>query len=150
MKKLLACVLVVVVVCFAFVGCRSSQPETTEPPVTTTPVETTQETEPAAPMFNSFEDVAWTRESESCTETIRFGSDGSFSYSCACGDPVNDADLCEGYRYDQESHTVSLEFEETTEETVTQITVQSCDGKTLVLDFAGDVRTFQLQETAAA
>ena len=155
MKKLLVGLLVGAMVCFAFAGCRSSQPEVTEPPVgtnpvETTPVETTQTTEPAAPVFSSFEDMTWTRESETCTETIRFRSDGSCSYSCACGDPVNDADLCEGYRYDQESKTIVLEFVETTEETVTQITVQSCDGKTLVLDFAGDVRTFRLQEDAAA
>lgn len=150
MRKLVIGLLVGVMVCVAFTGCRSSQPEATEPPVTTAPVETTQATEAAAPTYSSFEDMTWTRESETCTETICFRSDGSCSYSCACGDPVNDADLCEGYRYDQENHTIFLEFEETTEETVTQIAVQSCDGKTLVLDFDGDVRTFRLQEDTAA
>ena len=150
MKKLLVGLLAGAMVCFACAGCRSSESEVTVPPVTTAPVETTQTTEPAAPTFADFQDLAWTRESATCTETICFRSDGSCSYSCACGDPVNDADLCEGYRYDEETKTITLEFEETTEETVTQLTVQSCDGKTLVLDFAGDLRTFQLKEDTAA
>ena len=149
MKNLLIGLLVTGMVCVAFTGCRSSQPEATEPPVTTTSVETTQETEAAAPSFSSFEDITWTRESETCTETIRFRSDGSCSYSCACGDPVGDADLWEGYRYDAETKTISLTLIEDIEDAVTQITVQSCDGKTLVLDFDGDVRTFRLQKDTA-
>ena len=35
----------------------------------------------------SFTDISWTREAEHDIETIRFGSDGSFVYYCACGNP---------------------------------------------------------------
>ena len=147
MKKTIILMLCIAL-CVGLMGCKSSQPEVTEPLATTAPVETTEET--VAPSFLPFEDMTWTRDSETCFETIRFRSDGSFSYSCACGDPVNDADLCEGYRYEEESKTIFLDFIETTEETVTEITVKSCDGKTLVLDFKGEVRTFQLAEDAAA
>ena len=127
--------LLVVAVCVVLTGCKSSLPEVTEPDIA-------RETE--ALFVCAFEDLTWTRYSNNCFETLRFHSDGSFSYSCACGDPVNDADLCEGYRYQEESKTIFLDFEETTEDTVTQITVKSCDGKTLVLDFDGDLRTFRL------
>ena len=133
--------LLLVALCIGLAGCKPSQPEVTQPPAVNDPVETTQQqTEPVS--FCEFRDLTWTRESETCVETLRFLTDGSCSYSCACGDPVNDADLCEGYRYEEQSKTIFLEFEETTEQTVTQITVKSCDGKTLVLDFAGQERIF--------
>lgn len=89
-----------------------------------------------------FADKKWTRDTETCIETICFRSNGSCSYYCACGSPVNDDDLCEGYRYDARSQTIYLEFIETTEETITQITVESFDEQTLVLNFNGDLRTF--------
>ena len=100
--------------------------------------------QPAAER-GGFEDMTWVRDTESCIETLCFRSDGSCSYYCACGNPVNDDDLCEGYRYDAESKSILLEFLETTEETVTEIRVERFDGTTLVLDFDGDVRTFQLE-----
>ena len=137
MKKLLIGLLVAATVLFAFAGCEKSQPEATK--------EAAQTAATTAPTLINFQDLTWVRETSSCTETIRFYSDGSCSYFCSCGNPVNDDDLCEGYRYDPENQTILLLFEVTTPETVTQITVQSCDGKTLVLDFAGDVRTFRLQ-----
>ena len=144
MKKLIV-FLLCLSLCASFAACKGSSPVETQPLVESTPADT-EPSETAAPVFESFEDLAWTRETETCTEDIRFLADGGFRYSCSCGNPVNDADLCEGYTYDEESKVISLVFEETTEETVTQITVQSCDGKTLVLDFAGDVRTFNLAE----
>lgn len=123
-----------VAVCLALAGCRNGQPK---------------ETKPAA-QRGGFEDMTWTRDSGTCIETLRFRSDGSCSYFCACGNPVNDDDLCEGYRYDAASKRIFLEFMETTEETVTEIRVESFDGATLVLDFDGDLRTFQLAEDATA
>ena len=143
MKKLII-FLLCVALCAIFAACKSSNPVDTQPLVSAPAENAPSET--AAPVFESFEDLAWTRETNTCIETIRFLADGGFRYSCACGDPVNDADLCEGYDYDEESKIISLLFEETTEETITNITVQSCNGQTLVLDFAGDVRTFQLAE----
>ena len=94
----------------------------------------------------NFVGVEWTRNTESCVETLYLRDNGDISYYCACGEPVNDDDLCEGYRYDPETKTVYLDFAETAQGTVTQFTVKSCDGQTLVLDFAGQERTFQKEE----
>ena len=90
-----------------------------------------------------FVNVEWTRTTDVCTETLRFRDNGDCSYYCACGEPVNDDDLCEGYRYDYKTNTIHLDFVETTEETVTEITIKSCDGETLVLDFGGEERIFE-------
>ena len=90
-----------------------------------------------------FVNVEWTRTTDVCTETLRFREDGTCSYYCACGEPVNDDDLCEGYRYDYKTNTIHLDFMGTTEETVTEITIKSCDGETLVLDFGGEERVFE-------
>lgn len=91
----------------------------------------------------SFTDISWVRETEADTETIFFGSDGSFRYSCGCGNPVNDADLCEGYTYDETKGIITLNCFETTEETVTEIGVITFDGKRLELDFDGETRIFE-------
>ena len=40
----------------------------------------------------SFTNVTWTRDGGHDIETIKFNSDGSFAYYCACGNPVNDSD----------------------------------------------------------
>lgn len=90
----------------------------------------------------SFVNISWTRDAENDTETIRFGDDGSFGYSCGCGNPVNDSDLCEGYTYDDETKTITLECIETTDEMVTVIKIVKCDENELQLDFDGEVRTF--------
>lgn len=89
-----------------------------------------------------FTDVSWTREVEQDMETIRFGADGSFSYSCSCGNSVNDSDLCEGYSYDDETKIITLECYETTDEMVTTIKLVKCDDEELHLDFDGEVRIF--------
>ena len=90
-----------------------------------------------------FMDISWTRETEVDTETIFFGSDGSFHYSCGCGNPVNDADLCEGYTYDEKNGSITLECIEITEKMVTEIEVVSFDEDTLELGFDGEIRKFK-------
>ena len=90
----------------------------------------------------SFVNASWTRDAEQDIETIRFGEDGSFSYSCACGNPVNDADLCEGYTYDDATKTITLDCIEETDEMITVIKIVKCDEKELHLDFDGEVRIF--------
>ena len=89
-----------------------------------------------------FADVKWSRSTEGDTEYIRFDKDGKFTYYCACGNPVNDSDLCEGYSYNANSKTVTLDYIEKTDDAVTKITVKSYSDDKLVLDFAGDIRTF--------
>mgnify|MGYP002513063258 FL=1 len=90
----------------------------------------------------SFVNTSWTRDAEHDTETIRFGDDGSFSYSCACGNPVNDSDLCEGYTYSDATKIITLNCIETTDEMVTTIKIVKCDENSLQLDFDGEIRVF--------
>ena len=91
----------------------------------------------------SFVNTSWTRDAEHDTETIRFGEDGSFSYYCGCGNPVNDSDLCEGYTYDDATKTITLNCIETTDEMVTTIKIVKCDENSLQLDFNGEIRIFE-------
>ena len=136
MKNLFLCVVSLLLALAMLAGCAASEP-------------TGQENLPAgdsqpAPVekIGEFVDISWTRETANDAQTIRFGADGSFTYSCACGDPVNDADLCEGYTYDEATKTITLDCIETTEEMVTVIQVLKCNDTELQLDFNGDVRTF--------
>ncbi|MBR6509265.1 MAG: hypothetical protein IKT38_01505 [Clostridia bacterium] len=91
----------------------------------------------------SFVNTSWTRDAEHDTETIRFGEDGSFSYYCGCGNSVNDSDLCEGYTYDDDTKTITLNCIETTDEMVTTIKIVKCDENSLHLDFDGEIRIFE-------
>ena len=89
-----------------------------------------------------FTDTVWVRDAEHDTETIIFRADGSFTYYCGCGNPVNDSDLCEGYIYDNETQEIQLDCLEETDEMVTTIKIISVDEETLELDFDGETRTF--------
>lgn len=89
-----------------------------------------------------FTDTSWTRDAEHDIETIRFGSDGSFVYYCACGNPVNDSDMSDGYTYDDKTKTITIKYFETTEETVSEIVIESCDDESIRLDFDGEIREF--------
>ena len=91
---------------------------------------------------DGFTDITWTRETEADIEYIRFSADGSFSYYCACGNPVNDSDLCEGYTYDNKTKTIKLNCIQTTESMVTTIIIINYDENSIELDFNGDIRTF--------
>lgn len=90
----------------------------------------------------AFTDVSWTRKTEYDTETIRFDSDGSFFYSCGCGNPVNDSDLNDGYTYDDKQKTITVKYIETTEETVSEIKIEFCDADSIKLNFEGEIREF--------
>ena len=89
-----------------------------------------------------FTDISWTRKAEHDVETIRFGSDGSFVYYCACGNPVNDSDLNEGYTYDDKTKTISVKYIETTEETISTIIIEEYRSESIKLNFDGEVREF--------
>lgn len=91
---------------------------------------------------SDFADIQWTRETEADTEYISFSSDGGFSYYCACGNSVNDSDLCDGYTYDEDTKTIKLEASEKTDSMVTEIKIINCDEDSIELDFGGDVRSF--------
>ena len=127
MKKYLSLLLMVFICTVLFVGCSEKEPSKDKN------VEYSK---------YSFMDTSWTRETEHDTETICFGSDGSFRYSCSCGNPVNDSDLCEGYTYDDATKTITLNCIEITDEIVTTIKIVNCDKNSLHLDFNGEIRIF--------
>ena len=127
MKKGLSLITLVLVCAILFVGCSGIK-----------------KTEDSKVDYSkhSFVNTSWTRDAEHDAETIRFGEDGSFSYSCGCGNPVNDSDLCEGYTYDDATKTITLNCIETTDEMVTIIKIVKCDENSLHLDFDGEIRIF--------
>ena len=93
-----------------------------------------------------FSDVIWTRDSGNDIETIIFKSDGSFSYYCACGNSVNDSDLCENYTYNDETKEIKLDCFETTDETITNIKIVKMSEDVLELDFNGKIRKFKKEK----
>ena len=93
-----------------------------------------------------FTDVSWRRDTEHDIETLRFNSDGRFTYYCACGNPVNDSDLCDGYIYNDENQEIKLECFEITEEMVTNIKIVEMSEDVLELDFNGEIRKFEKEK----
>ena len=93
-----------------------------------------------------FSDVVWTRDGGNDIETIVFKSDGSFSYFCSCGNPVNDSDLCESYIYNDKNKEIKLDCFETTEETITNIKILEMTEEVLELDFNGEIRRFEKEK----
>ena len=136
MKKFISLFALVLACAILFVGCGKSEkkdaPDKDKGAAQTETVD-----------YSEFAFVgSWTRDAENDIETIRFGADGSFTYYCSCGNPVNDSDLCEGYTYDDETKTITFDCLEETDEMVTVIKIVNCDEADLQLDFDGDIRTF--------
>ena len=93
-----------------------------------------------------FTNINWERDGENDIETIRFNADGTFGYSCSCGNPVNDSDLCEGYTYNDETKEIKLDCFELTDEMITTIKIIEVTETTLELDFDGEIRFFEKSE----
>ena len=93
-----------------------------------------------------FTDIIWTRDSGHDIETIIFHADGSFVYYCACGNPVNDSDLCESYTYNDETKEIKFNCFETTEEMITSIKIVEMSEDVLKLDFDGEIRKFEKEK----
>ena len=93
-----------------------------------------------------FTDVIWTRDSGHDIETIIFHVDGSFVYYCACGNPVNDSDLCESYTYNDETKEIKFDCFETTEEMITNVKIVELSEDVLELDFNGEIRKFEKEK----
>ena len=135
MKKIVSFILVMLIICgVVLTGC--SKKETTN--------KNNDEKESVVKDYSAFNftESAWVRDGAHDQETIRFRADGSFSYFCSCGNPVNDSDLCEGYSYDDDSKTITLDCIETTDEMVTEIKIVKCEGNELQLNFNGEILTF--------
>ena len=127
MKRYISLLVVILVCIMMFVGCGKGEKK---------------ENSKVDYSKYSFTNGSWNRDAENDIETIRFGADGSFTYYCSCGNPVNDSDLCDGYTYDDATKTIKLDCFETTDEMITVIKVVKCDEKELHLDFDGEVRVF--------
>ena len=93
-----------------------------------------------------FADIIWTRDNKNDVETIIFKSDGSFSYYCSCGNPVNDSDLCENYTYNDKTKEFKLNCFETTKETITSIKIVEITEEFFELDFNGEIRKFKKEK----
>ena len=93
-----------------------------------------------------FSDVRWTRDGGNDIETLVFKSNGSFSYYCSCGNPVNDSDLCESYTYNDKTKEIKFDCFETTEEMVTNIKIVEMSEDVLELDFNGEIRKFEKEK----
>lgn len=120
MKKIFLC-FCFLTLCFVLTGCTEKKVDYSE---------------------YSFTDVSWERQGDHDSEVIRFTSDGEFWYSCGCGNPVNDSDLCDSYRYNDKTKEIELVCMETTSEMVTTIKIVNYDDNNLELDFNGEIRKF--------
>ena len=90
-----------------------------------------------------FTDVIWTRDSGHDIETIIFQANGDFRYYCACGNPVNDSDLCESYTFNAATNEIKFNCFETTEEMITTVKIVVMTEDVLELDFNGEIRKFE-------
>ena len=90
-----------------------------------------------------FADKTWTRETEHDIENIRFTADGSFDYWCACGNPVMDSDISDGYTYDDKTKTITVKYLEPLEDTVSKIKIVKCDDESIELEVDGEILVFK-------
>ena len=130
MQKCVCLVLAVLLLCLPLFGCRSN-----EIPL----------------QYNyDFVNVDWLRDVDGCTETLRFRANGDFAYFCACGSPVDNYDLCEGYTYNNVDKIFELIFPSPKGKMVEEVKLVSCDGQTLVLDFGQQQRSFYREQVSQA
>lgn len=84
---------------------------------------------------------SWERDGGGDIETIYFKKDGKFGYYCSCGNPVDDYDLCDSYKYDKETNTIKLKCSLGVD--VTELKIKKVTDYELVIDFNGEERTFK-------
>ena len=97
-----------------------------------------------------FADKEWLFYDEVTAEhlCLNFGSDGSYSYHCQCGEPVGDSDLYEKYEYDEEAGVIHL-FNDYDDET-DEIKVLGYNEYHLMVEIDGRIRDFGLYEVDTA
>lgn len=89
-------------------------------------------------------DARWKGYDGKCENTITFRVDNSFSNSCACGEPVGDADLVETYSYNKKNQTLSLYDDKAKE--IESSKVLFLDECYLVVDLWDDVYVYENQK----
>ena len=90
-----------IVICFIMVVCFSA----CESAKTTSSTSANIPTGDKNPLLT---EARWEGNDGNCLNRIIFGNDSYFGNSCACGEPVGDADLTELYRYDNKDKTIEL------------------------------------------
>ena len=73
-------------------------------------------------------------------------TDGSLSYYCSCGEPVNDSDLIDSYSYDSEQQIITFNTQSKTATMITEVKVIEYDSEHIKLDFDGDIREFFVEK----
>ena len=88
-----------------------------------------------------FTDIRWTTEDDGETEYLRFGSKGTYTHYCACGNPVNNSDLCDGYTYNEKTKTIELKCD--SKYSKTKIKILKSTDDILILDFEGEKKIYE-------
>ena len=130
MKKKILCLVMGLTLMTSFVGCTSAD----------------EKEEGAAASAAAFADKEWLFYDEVAAEhhCLSFGSDGSYSYHCQCGEPIGDSDLYEKYEYDEAAGVIKLsnDYDGETDE----IRVLGFNEYHLMLEIDGEIRDFGLYE----
>lgn len=92
-------------------------------------------------LSNSIIKNEWSREGNGDTEFIYFGENGEFGYYCACGNGVDGYEMCDSYKYDEETKTIKLEC--LLPNIDNKIEVIESDDYHLVLNINDEERTFE-------
>lgn len=95
--------------------------------------------------YNYFVNKNWTRTTESDTEYLKFNSDGTLTYYCSCGSPINNSDICNKYIYDESTQTIKLKCSFFNNNTVKKIKILEYSETTLKLEFKDEIRQFDIQ-----
>ena len=93
-------------------------------------------------IISDFVDIRYERSTEADTEFIRFSKEGSFSYYCACGNPVDNSDLCEYYTYDKENNKIELVCYDEVPEKEKNIKILTATKDKLKIEINGEIREF--------
>lgn len=93
-----------------------------------------------------FADKEWLFYDEITSEhlVMNFGSDGSYSYHCQCGEPVGNSDIYENYKYNKDTGIITLSnsYDDSTDE----IEVIDYNEYHLMVRVDGEVKDFVLGE----
>jgi len=93
-----------------------------------------------------FADKEWLFYNEATAEhlCLNFGSDGSYSYHCQCGEPVGNSDVYDKYEYDSQTDVITL-FNDYDDET-DEIKVLDYNEYHLMVEIDSEIKDFCLYE----
>ncbi len=91
--------------------------------------------------LEAFVETNWERPIEGCVENLYFGEDKTFANYEGCGNEIDETYLYETYSYNEKTGIVELQAYGGSK--TMSIKVVSCEEDKLVLDFAGEERTYE-------